>query len=305
MPAIRPGMTAPRQILPGASYLMTRRCTQREFLLRPSRLTNAVVGYLLAVAARRYGILVHAFCVMSNHLHLVVTDPEAMLPAFGQYLDGLIGRAMNAVLGREEDFWGPGPFSAVTLAGPDDLLDKAAYVLANPVTAGLVRRGRKWPGLWSRPEWIGGAGLEFQRPAIFFRKGGKMPERATLALVPPPGFGSAREFREALGAELERREQAVAAERFGRGEDFLGVDQVLAQPTTARPRSVEQLGGLRPRVAARDKWRRIEVLARLADFVSDYRQALAAWRKGATGVIFPAGTYLLRVTHGVACAAAA
>ena len=296
-------MTAPRQILPGACYLMTRRCARREFLLRPSKLTNAIVGYLLAVAAQRYGVLVHAFCVMSNHLHLVVSDPEARLPAFGQYLDGLVGRAMNAVLGREESFWGPGPFSAVTLVGPEDVLDKAAYVLANPVTAGLVRRGRKWPGLWSRPEWIGGPELEFRRPAPFFRKDGTMPERASLALVAPHGFASASEFRALLCAELGRREQAVAAERVGQGKDFLGAAAVLAQPTEARPRSVEPMGGLRPTVASRDKWRRIEVLARLAEFVADYRRALVRWRKGIAGVVFPAGTYLLRVTCGVPCAA--
>lgn len=39
------------------------------------------------------------------------------------------------------------------------MLDKIAYVLANPVKAGLVRHGRQWPGLWSAPEQIG-AGLQ-------------------------------------------------------------------------------------------------------------------------------------------------
>jgi putative transposase len=296
-------MTAPRQILPGASYLMTRRCAQRQFLLRPSKLTNAIVGYVLAVAARRYGVLIHAFCAMSNHVHVVVTDPEANLPEFGRYLDGLVGRAMNFILGRGESFWGPGSFSAVRLVSPNDVADKAAYVLANPVAAGLVRRGRKWPGLWSGPEWIGAGELEFQRPAQFFRKLGVMPERATLALVAPPGFESAKVFRDALSAAVVERERAAIAERSSRGEGFLGVARVLAQPPGAHPRSVERLGGLNPRVACRDKWRRIEVLARLREFVDGYRRAWNAWRTGVAGVVFPAGTYLVRVTHGVACAA--
>jgi REP element-mobilizing transposase RayT len=55
-----------------------------------------VVLYVLAVAARRFGVLVHAFCVLSNHLHLLVTDPDARLPAFMQYLDSLVARAVNA-----------------------------------------------------------------------------------------------------------------------------------------------------------------------------------------------------------------
>src|SRR5512141_3450550 len=134
-------MTAPRQILTGTTYLVTRRCFQRQFLLRPCATTNDIFLYVLAVAARRFGIAVHAFCVMSNHFHLVVTDPYARLPAFEQYLDSLVARAVNASLGRWESFWAPSSYSAVALATPEDIVDKAAYVLANPVAAGLVRRG--------------------------------------------------------------------------------------------------------------------------------------------------------------------
>ena len=59
-------MTAPRQILLETTYLVTRRCTQRQFLLRPSKATNDVFLYLLAIAAQRFDIQVHAFCVLSN-----------------------------------------------------------------------------------------------------------------------------------------------------------------------------------------------------------------------------------------------
>jgi len=67
--------------------------------------------------------------------------------------------------------------------------------------------------------------------------------------------------------------------------------------------SVERRRGLNPRVAARDKWKRIEALHRLASFVSAYRTALLEWRRGVVGVVFPAGTYLVRITHNVACTA--
>ena len=39
-------MTAPRQIVAGAIYLVTRRCAQREFLLKPSRTVNQVFLYV-------------------------------------------------------------------------------------------------------------------------------------------------------------------------------------------------------------------------------------------------------------------
>jgi hypothetical protein len=62
---------------------------------------------------------------------------------------------------------------------------------------------------------------------------------------------------------------------------------------------------LSPRVAAGDKWKRIEALSRLAEFVAAYREALAAMRAGMRRVLFPAGTYALRVFHDVPCAAPA
>ncbi|MCC6355521.1 MAG: hypothetical protein IT577_16655, partial [Verrucomicrobiae bacterium] len=41
------GMTAPRQILPGQLYLVTRRCTQRQLLLRPDETTTQIFLYTL------------------------------------------------------------------------------------------------------------------------------------------------------------------------------------------------------------------------------------------------------------------
>ena len=172
-------MTAPRQVLAGTTYLITRRCSERRFFLRPSRILNAIVLYLLAVAARRYGILIHAYCVLSNHLHLVVTDPQARLPEFHRYFGGLAARAINCLLGRWESFWDPGSYSAVRLETADAIVEKMVYVLANPVAAGLVRRGKEWPGLWSDPSSIGGDAIVAEKPSVFFRKKGPMPESAS------------------------------------------------------------------------------------------------------------------------------
>ncbi len=291
-------MTVPRQVLPGTTYLVTRRCAQRQFLLKPSKVTNEVFLYLLAVAARRFRVEVHAFCVLSNHFHLVVTDPYAQLPAFHQFLDALVARALNASLGRWETFWAPNSYSAVALTSPYDILDKAAYVLANPVAAGLVRAGRLWPGLWSTPEWIGGGALEVRRPKHFFDEKGQLPEQMSLQLTAPPGFASAEAFRDELAAELAEREARADA-----SGGFLGTARVLAQKATGRPTPGEPRRALKPRVAAKDKWKRLEALGRLVEFVRSYRSAWTARRAGRPDVTFPPGTYLLRVLHGVPCAA--
>ncbi|MFL5299034.1 MAG: transposase [Anaeromyxobacteraceae bacterium] len=297
-------MTAPRQVLPGTTYLVTRRCAQRQFLLQPSnRTTNPVFMYLLAVAARRYDIRVHAFCVMSNHFHLILTDPHARLPAFHQFLDALVARALNAALGRWEAFWAPNSYSAVRLVSGEDVVEKTAYVLANPVAAGLVGTGSVWPGLWSPPEVIGNDALVVARPEHFFDPQGGMPERVALALTIPPGFEDPEQFRRAVVAAATAREEKARSHWGPRG-GFAGIRRILAQKPTTRPRGEERRRTLKPRVASRDRWKRTEVLGRLAEFLDSYRNAWMARRDGTPDVVFPAGTYQLRVFHDVRCAGA-
>jgi putative transposase len=75
-------VTAPRQVLPGTTYLVTRRTSERRFFVPPCAHTNATFLYVLAIAARLHRIEIHAFCVLSNHFHLLLTDPAGRLPAF-------------------------------------------------------------------------------------------------------------------------------------------------------------------------------------------------------------------------------
>jgi len=297
-------MTTPRRVLPGITYLVTRRCSERRCFLRPSAATNEIFLFVLAMAARRYRVAVHAVCVLSNHYHVLVTDPHALLPAFVQYLDALVARAVNASLGRWEGFWSAGTsFSAVSNASPADVVHKAAYLIANPVAAGLVERGEDWPGIRTSPEQIGGAILTAQRPSGFFRENGSMPESVELELTVPPGFASLQEFRAEVAAETRALEASARRAIVAAGRRFLGRSRALAQSPSSRPATGELRRGLNPRVAARNPSRRVEALARLEEFVRRYRAALASLRAGVRDVVFPAGTYRLRVELGVCCEA--
>jgi REP element-mobilizing transposase RayT len=296
------GVTAPRCVVPGTTYLVSRRCTQREFLLKPSALTNLIFKFVLAVVAARYGVLIHAVCVMSNHFHLVLTDPRANLPDFSRLLDGVVAKALNALYGRWENFWAPFSYSAVALVSPEDIIEKVAYTLANPVTAGLVEHGREWPGVWSDPRSLGQPGELVERPGHYFAKDGSMPERAELVFSAPPGFKSADAFRAQLIGRVNELEQQAAAERKTNGVEALGARRVLKQRHTDRPARGEPRRVLNPRVAARDKWKRIETLGRLVGFLDSHREALLRFWRGERNVVFPRGTYLMRVRFGVACA---
>lgn len=282
--------------------MLSRRCIFRLLLLRPSKEANELLQYILAVVAERYGILLHAFCMMSNHLHMIVSDPLGKLPEFERDLDALVARSFNVLLGRRESFWSPGSYSAVELVTPEAILEKTAYVLTNPVVAGLVRRGSEWPGLWSAPELIGAGPITVKRPSFFFRKGGPMPETARLELVCPPGFESVEAFREQLVAAVAEREKKAAEDLAAEGRSFLGAVRVLAQDPRTSAASREERRGLNPRIACKDPQQRVEALRRLKQFLAEYRIAWRAFADGVRDAVFPHGTYWLRVAYGVRCA---
>jgi hypothetical protein len=60
------GMSLPRQVLPGQFYMVTRRCTQRMFLLRPDAETNNALTYCLIEAAQRCQVEVILPCALSK-----------------------------------------------------------------------------------------------------------------------------------------------------------------------------------------------------------------------------------------------
>ena len=83
------------------------------------------------------------------------------------------------------------------------------------------------------------------------------------------------------------------AERARTGRRVLGRRAVLAQSWRDSPASREPRRNLRPNVAGRCKWARIEALLRNRAFAIEYASARNRWRNGmAAG--FPPGTYWLQ-----------
>ena len=112
------------------------------------------------------------------------------------------------------------------------------------------------------------------------------------------------EFAELVRNTVEAREAAARERIAAEGRTFAGEDRIMAQKPTDSPSTVEPRRELSPRVAAKDKWRRIEALRRLTTFLEEYREAYEQFRDNIRDVIFPAGTYAMRLRHGVYVAGA-
>jgi capsule polysaccharide export protein KpsE/RkpR len=120
-----------------------------------------------------------------------------------------------------------------------------------------------------------------------------MPETIELPLTLPPELGPRAAVLAELRARVEAVEAEFAAERQRTGGHVCGRRAVLAQLWRDQPATLEPRRGLRPQVAARNKWARIESLMCNRAFAQAYATALEAWRAGIAAV-FPPGTYWLR-----------
>jgi putative transposase len=223
-------VTLPRDVRPGRFYLVTRRCTQRVFLLRPYAATNNNVLYCLAIAAERSGVEVLLPCAMSNHYHAVVYDRHGNLPEFTEHFHKLLAKSQNALRGRWENLWASEQVCVVRLEGFDDVVAKLVYVATNPVKDGLVDKVHHWPGFHGLGALLADRPMTARRPAHFFRADGPMPASATLRLTVPRELGEADQVRAELRTRVAEAERALAEARERDGRRVVGRRAVLDQP---------------------------------------------------------------------------
>lgn len=301
--ASRPwAMARPRPILKARTYLVTRRCAQREFLLRPERAINEGFKFMLGEAARRHGVLIYAAVVMSNHYHLVVRDERGVLPAFVHQLNSTTGHAFNVKRARRENFWSSRHTKPTHLVELEDIVRKVVYTLVNPVKAGLVERAHLWPGLTSYA-WLDGRTLHAKRPYYYFDREGEVPERVSFTLAVPPEFdGDAAAWAELIQRRVAEEEARITAARRARGRGFRGCKAVLSDPIHRRGTEEEELRERQPLVAARRRRVMKAAKAALKRFYESYAAAVATLREGARSALFPAGTYMLAHRYNVSVA---
>lgn len=283
--------------------MVTRRCTQRQLLMRPDAETNQAYEYCLAIAAEKFGIELLFTVAMSNHHHTGIYDSEGRYPAFLEYFHKLFAKCQNALRGRWENFWSNEQTSVVRLEGDQDVLDKLVYAVSNPVKDQLVEQVTDWPGVNSFHANRTGAERDVSRPKHFFREKGPMPEKVRLRFRRPRGHErfSQKEWADLLTKRVSAIERKASKERLASGRSVLGRRGILAQRWDARPKTRVSRRVLNPRVAAKSLWQRIEALKRNQLFLKAYRAAREMIAAGYNYALFPEGTYWMKRFMGVVC----
>lgn len=286
-------MSLPRPVFPGTFYMITRRCTQQQFLMRPDEETNNNFLYCLGEAAKRNGMVLVLSQMMSNHHHTVVYDREGRINEFTEHFHKMFAKSQNALRHRWENLWSNAPVCNVELVSTDDVLEKLVYAATNPVKDGLVDTVHHWPGPQTLAALMTGKTVTARRPRHFFRKRGKMPATVEITFEFPAELGDPTVLKKELARRIEDAERGFANERLRENRRVLGRARVLRQHWRDYPTKREAEPGIRPRVAARSKWDRIAALQRNKSFIDAYRRARVDWLAGLES-IFPAGTYWLR-----------
>ena len=102
---------------------------------------------LLLIVEQRFEWVIHAYCLMPNHYHLIVETPLPNLPAGMQYLNGVYAQGFNRRYGRVGHLF-QARYEARVLEGEAYAGIATRYVLENPVKAGLCAKASDWPFSW-------------------------------------------------------------------------------------------------------------------------------------------------------------
>ena len=140
------GMARPLRIeLPGALYHVTSRGDGREDIYRGDTDRQAFLA-VFGEVCERFNWWAHAYCLMTNHYHLLVETPDGNLSKGMRQLNGVYTQRVNSAHGRCGHVF-QGRYKAIIVRKESYLTELSRYVVLNPVRARMVARPEDWP--WS------------------------------------------------------------------------------------------------------------------------------------------------------------
>jgi putative transposase len=159
-------MARPLRIeFPGAIYHVTSRGDRREAIYRDDgdRLAQLEV---IAQAMDRFDAQVLAYCLMTNHYHLVLHTRQGNLSRLMRHVNGVYTQRYNQRHGLVGHLL-QGRFKSILVDRDAYLLALCRYVERNPVAADMVQLAGDWPwssylahvGQCATPAWLDSNGL--------------------------------------------------------------------------------------------------------------------------------------------------
>jgi len=166
---------------------------------------------ILGEVVERYGWICHAYCLMTNHYHLLVETPNANLSRGMRHLNGVYTQWVNRQMKRAGHIF-QGRFKSILVEKESHLLELARYIVLNPVHAKIVRSPREWQ--WSSYRATAGEVA--------------VPDFLTVTWILEP-FGDTRARKIAAYRKFVRQGKGVKIWDDLRHGHLLGTEEFVAQ----------------------------------------------------------------------------
>jgi putative transposase len=184
-----------RVFVPNGVYHVASRGSDKKPIFRDDEDRELFLDQL-EQTMERYQLPCLAYCLMTNHYHLVVRTPDARLSLAMKELNGGYSKRFNAIHRRSAHLF-RNRFMAQLIDSDTYLLTVCRYVAHNPVRAGLCRV----PSEWSWSSYGATVGIDPPRQFLDERRlseliggGDRWRDRyrqfveANDPVAPPPGY---------------------------------------------------------------------------------------------------------------------
>jgi len=138
----------------GALYHVTARGDGQEDIYLSDNDREMFLA-VLAQVQERFNWLVHAYCLMTNHYHLLIETPDGNLSEGMRQLNGVYTQRFNRIHQRVGHVF-QGRYKAILVEKESYLLELSRYIILNPVRAEMVSE----PGEWAWSSYRAMVGVE-------------------------------------------------------------------------------------------------------------------------------------------------
>jgi REP element-mobilizing transposase RayT len=145
---------------PGAFYHVTSRGNEQKDVFKSQKDRERFLSYVES-AVVRYGAVVHTWCLMSNHYHLLLETPSGNLSQIMRHINGAYTTYFNVKRKRAGHLF-QGRYQAILVEADAYAVELSRYMHFNPVRAGMVAKPEhyQWSsyqsyiGQCATPEWL-------------------------------------------------------------------------------------------------------------------------------------------------------